>query len=50
MKHSGKVSIYITLMVLILIGAINWGLIALFDFDLVKGFSSIFGANAKYDV
>ena len=30
MKHSGKVGLHITLVVIVLVGAINWGLIGLF--------------------
>ena len=50
MKHSGKVGLHITLVVIILIGAINWGLIGLFDYDLVKEIGSLFGTQAQDDV
>jgi uncharacterized membrane protein YuzA (DUF378 family) len=50
MKHSGKVKLRITLVIIILIGAINWGLISLFNYDLVKGISSLFGSEAQDDI
>jgi uncharacterized membrane protein YuzA (DUF378 family) len=50
MKHSGKVSLRITLVVLVLIAALNWGLVAIFDYDLVKDIGSLFGTNAQDDV
>jgi uncharacterized membrane protein YuzA (DUF378 family) len=50
MNHSGKVGLHITLVVIILIGALNWGLIGLFDYDLVKDIGSLFGPQAQDDV
>ena len=50
MNSSGKVGLRITLVVIILIGAINWGLIGLFDYDLVKDIGSLFGPQAQDDV
>ena len=32
---------------LVLIGSLNWGLIGLFDFNLVKSFGSLFGQNLQ---
>ncbi len=50
MKHSGRVSLHIIVVILVLIGSINWGLVAIFDYDFVKDFSSLFGSNAQDDV
>lgn len=50
MKEMIKINLYKILIALVLIGSINWGLVAIFDFDLVKGFCSLFGANAKDDI
>jgi uncharacterized membrane protein YuzA (DUF378 family) len=47
MKEITKINLFRILMTLVLIGSINWGLVAMFDFDLVKSFSSIFGNNIK---
>ena len=47
MKYSLKINLYRVLIVLVLVGALNWGLVSVFNFDLVKGFSSIFGENLK---
>jgi uncharacterized membrane protein YuzA (DUF378 family) len=35
------------LIVLVLIGSLNWGLIGLFDFNLVKSFGALFGQNLQ---
>ena len=38
------------LIVLVLIGSLNWGLIGLFDFNLVKSFGSLFGQNLQIPI
>jgi uncharacterized membrane protein YuzA (DUF378 family) len=50
MKELNKINLYKVLITLILIGSINWGLVGIFDFDLVKGIASIFGNTAKEHV
>lgn len=43
MKQISKINLYRILITLVLIGSINWGLVAIFDFDLVKSFGLLFG-------
>ncbi len=43
MKEIVKINLFRVLITLVLVGSINWGLVAGFDFDLVKKFSSLFG-------
>ncbi len=50
MKNSGINNLRIILLVIVFIGAINWGLIGLFDYDFVKDFGSIFGEQAQDDI
>ncbi len=50
MKEKVQINIYIVLIVLVLIGSINWGLVGIFDFDLVKSFSSLFGTYLQNDI
>ena len=50
MKELVKINLYKTLIILVLIGSINWGLVGVFDFDLVKWITSIFGDAAKEHV
>jgi uncharacterized membrane protein YuzA (DUF378 family) len=47
MKELVKINLYRTLIILVLIGSINWGLVGIFNFDLVKWITSIFGDAAK---
>ena len=46
MGKSSKINLYRLLISLVLIGSINWGLVGLFNFDLVNSFGSLFGYNA----
>ncbi len=50
MKDILKINLYRLLISLVLIGSINMGFVALFDFDLIKLISSIFGSNAKIGI
>jgi uncharacterized membrane protein YuzA (DUF378 family) len=45
MKEIVKINLFKVLITLVLVGSINWGLVAAFDFDLVRKFSSLFGSN-----
>jgi uncharacterized membrane protein YuzA (DUF378 family) len=47
MKELVKINLYKTLIILVLVGSINWGLVGVFNFDLVKEFSSLFGYDAS---
>jgi uncharacterized membrane protein YuzA (DUF378 family) len=47
MKESNKIKLYILLIVLVLVGSLNWGLVGLFDCDLVKAFGSLFGRTGQ---
>ena len=47
MKQKLSINLFRITMFLVLLGALNWGLIAVFDFNLVGEFSSIFGYNAR---
>ncbi len=47
MKEILSINLYRVLMFLVIVGAINWGLVAVFDLNLVKSFGSIFGNNAQ---
>jgi uncharacterized membrane protein YuzA (DUF378 family) len=38
------------LVIIVLIGSINWGLIGLFDVDLVDSFASLFGCRNSYNI
>ena len=42
-----KINLYKTLIILVLIGSINWGLVGIFNVDLVNVFSLLFGQTAK---
>ncbi len=46
MKEIVKINIYRVLLYLVVIGALNWGLVGIFDFDLVKKFGNLFGPVA----
>jgi uncharacterized membrane protein YuzA (DUF378 family) len=46
MKEIVKINLYRLLFSLVIIGALNWGLVGVFDFDLVKSFGNLFGPNA----
>ncbi len=46
MKESNKINLHILLIVLVIIGSLNWGLVGIFDFDLVKSFGLLFGPKA----
>ncbi len=46
MKEIVKINLYRALLYIIVIGAINWGLVGIFDFDLVRSFGNLFGSNA----
>ena len=50
MKESVKINLYKVLIILVLVGSINWGLVGIFNFDLVKEFASIFGETVKEHV
>ena len=45
MKEILQINIYRILILLVLIGSINWGLVGLFNVDLVRGFGSLFGQS-----
>jgi uncharacterized membrane protein YuzA (DUF378 family) len=45
-----QINLYKILIILVLIGSLNWGLVGLFNFDLVKTVSSLFGQNLKDNV
>lgn len=45
MKEILKINLYKVLLYLIVIGALNWGLVGIFDFDLVKNFGNLFGPD-----
>jgi uncharacterized membrane protein YuzA (DUF378 family) len=49
-KSSSQIILYKFLILLVLIGSINWGLVGLFNFDLVKSFGSLFGKNMQEHV
>jgi len=46
MKELLQINLYRLLIVLVVIGAFNWGLVGMFDFDLVKSFGNLFGPDA----
>jgi len=46
MKEIVKINLYRLLFSLVIIGALNWCLVGVFDFDLVKSFGNLFGPNA----
>ncbi len=46
MKEIVKINLYRALLYIIVIGALNWGLVGIFDFDLVRSFGNLFGSNA----
>jgi uncharacterized membrane protein YuzA (DUF378 family) len=45
-----QINLYKLLIVLVLIGSLNWGLVGLFNFDLVKTFGSLFGENTGNNI
>jgi uncharacterized membrane protein YuzA (DUF378 family) len=45
-----KINLYRILILLVLIGSINWGLVGIFNFDLFKSFGSLFGYNLQDDI
>ena len=47
MNQKLSINLFRITMFLVLLGAVNWGLVAVFDFDLVGAFSSIFGYGAR---
>lgn len=47
MNQSLRINLYKVLIILVLVGSINWGLVGIFNFDLVKSFGSLFGANLQ---
>ena len=50
MKELVKINLYKFLIILVLIGSINWGLVGMFDVDVVKEIASIFGETAQENV
>ncbi len=46
MKEIVKINLYRTLLYIVVIGALNWGLVGIFDFDLVGSFGNLFGYKA----
>ena len=50
MNKSYKINLYILLMVLVIVGSLNWGLVGIFNFDLVKKFGSLFGNKMENNV
>jgi uncharacterized membrane protein YuzA (DUF378 family) len=46
MNESYKINLHIFLIVLVIVGSLNWGLVGIFDFDLVKSFGLLFGPTA----
>jgi uncharacterized membrane protein YuzA (DUF378 family) len=46
MKELVKINLYRALLYIIVLGALNWGLVGIFDFDLVKSFGNLFGYKA----
>lgn len=50
MNTSVQINLHIFLIVLVLVGSINWGLVGIFNFDLVKKFGSLFGNKMQNNV
>jgi uncharacterized membrane protein YuzA (DUF378 family) len=50
MNKSYKINLHILLMVLVIVGSLNWGLVGIFNFDLVKQFGSLFGNKMQHNV
>jgi uncharacterized membrane protein YuzA (DUF378 family) len=50
MNKSYKINLHILLMVLVIVGSLNWGLVGIFNFDLVKHFGSLFGNKMQHNV
>ena len=50
MKELLQINLYRVLVTIVLISSLNWGLVGIFDFDLVKSFGSLFGSNLQNEI